>query len=54
MFIDSHCHPEFPELQADAQNILGLMRDNAVTHALTMSIMLKTFSAMRAAPYPLT
>lgn len=43
MFIDSHCHLDFPELQADAENIFALMRDNAVTHALTISTTLKTF-----------
>jgi TatD DNase family protein len=48
MFIDSHCHLDFPELQADAGNILNLMRDNAVTHALTISTTLKTFPAVRA------
>jgi TatD DNase family protein len=54
MFIDSHCHLDFPELQADAANILNLMRDNAVSHALTISTTLKTFPAMRAAPYSST
>lgn len=48
MFIDSHCHLDFPELQADAANILDLMRDNAVTHALTISTTLKTFANVRA------
>lgn len=48
MFIDSHCHLDFPELQADAPNILQRMKDNAVTHALTISTTLKTFPAVRA------
>ncbi len=43
MFIDSHCHLDFPELQADADNIFALMRENLVTHALTISTTLKTF-----------
>jgi TatD DNase family protein len=43
MFIDSHCHLDFAELQADADNIFALMRENAVTHALTISTTLKTF-----------
>jgi TatD DNase family protein len=51
MFIDSHCHLDFPELQANAENILDLMRDNAVTHALAISIRLKTSPAVHAAPY---
>lgn len=48
MFIDSHCHLDFPELQADQNNVLNLMRANAVTHALTISTTLKTFLAVRA------
>jgi TatD DNase family protein len=43
MFIDSHCHLDFAELQADADNIFALMRENHVTHALTISTTLKTF-----------
>ncbi len=43
MFIDSHCHLDFAELRADADNIFALMRANAVTHALTISTTLKTF-----------
>lgn len=43
MFIDSHCHLDFPELQADAKNIFDLMRANAVSHAMTISTTLKTF-----------
>jgi TatD DNase family protein len=43
MFIDSHCHLDFPELQADADNVFALMQANAVTHALTISTTLKTF-----------
>ena len=48
MFIDSHCHLDFPELEADRANVLALMRNNAVTHALTISTTLKTFPAVRA------
>ncbi len=43
MFIDSHCHLDFPELQADQTNIFALMQANQVTHALTISTTLKTF-----------
>lgn len=43
MFIDSHCHLDFPELAADRDAVLQLMRDNRVTHALTISTTLKTF-----------
>ena len=48
MFIDSHCHLDFPELEADRVNVLALMRNNSVTHALTISTTLKTFPAVRA------
>ena len=48
MFIDSHCHLDFPELEADRANVLALMRTNAVTHALTISTTLNTFPAVRA------
>ncbi len=48
MFIDSHCHLDFPELHADRANVLALMRHNAVTHALTISTTLQTFPTVRA------
>ena len=48
MFIDSHCHLDFPELLADQDAILKLMRENNVTHALTISTTLKSFPAVRA------
>lgn len=48
MFIDSHCHLDFPELAADRDSILALMRANGVTHALTISTTLKSFPAVRA------
>ena len=48
MFIDSHCHLDFPELQEQRDAVLGLMRDNAVSHALTISTTLTTFPAVRA------
>lgn len=48
MFIDSHCHLDFPDLQADQSSVLNLMRENAVTHALTISTTLKTFPAVCA------
>ena len=48
MFIDSHCHLDFPELLADQDAILKLMCANHVTHALTISTTLKSFPAVRA------
>ena len=43
MLIDSHCHLDFPELQADFPGVLERMRANGVTHALTISTTLETF-----------
>jgi len=34
MYIDSHCHINFPELAARMPEILAKMADNQVTHAL--------------------
>ena len=48
MFIDSHCHLDFPELAADRDAILQLMQENRVSHALTISTTLTTFPAVRA------
>ena len=36
MFVDSHCHLDFPELRDDLPRVLDAMRDNAVTHALVI------------------
>jgi TatD DNase family protein len=48
MFIDSHCHLDFPELKAGEADVFALMRANAVSHALTISTTLNTFPAVRA------
>ncbi|MGE5615359.1 MAG: TatD family hydrolase [Bacillota bacterium] len=47
MLVDSHCHLDFPELQADFAGVLERMRANGVTHALTISTTLETFPAVR-------
>ncbi|MGZ5080105.1 MAG: TatD family hydrolase [Usitatibacter sp.] len=47
MLIDSHCHLDFPELQADLAGVLSRMSENGVTHALTISTTLETFAAVR-------
>src|SRR5574339_296540 len=36
MFVDSHCHLDFPELRADLPAVLARMKENGVTHALTI------------------
>ncbi|HEV8261707.1 MAG TPA: TatD family hydrolase [Burkholderiales bacterium] len=42
MFVDSHCHINFPELAADLDGVIAAMRSNAVTHALCVSVNLET------------
>lgn len=48
MFVDSHCHLDFPELAERQDEILALMADNAVTHALCVSVKLETFARVLA------
>jgi len=43
MFIDSHCHLNFPDLAKDIDAILANMRANEVSHALCISVDLATF-----------
>ena len=43
MFIDSHCHLDFPELAADLDGILARMREQQVTHALCVAVTLEDF-----------
>jgi TatD DNase family protein len=43
MFIDSHCHLNFPDLVKDLDAILAKMRDNSVSHALCVSVELASF-----------
>ena len=47
MLVDSHCHLDFPELNADLPAVLARMSDNGVTHALTISTTLQTYPAVR-------
>jgi len=46
--VDSHCHLDFPELQADFPAVLANMKASGVTHALTISTTLETFPAVLA------
>ena len=43
MFIDSHCHINFPELVENIGEVLANMRQNEVTHALCVSVNLENF-----------
>jgi len=43
MFIDSHCHINFPELSQNLPEVLSNMRQNEVTHALCVGVNLENF-----------
>ena len=43
MFIDSHCHLDFPEFQARLPEVLANMESSKVTHALCVSVDLPDF-----------
>lgn len=43
MFVDSHCHIDFPELSARMPELLAKMAENGVTHALCVSVDLPDF-----------
>jgi TatD DNase family protein len=43
MYIDSHCHIDFPELAARLPEILAKMAENQVSHALCVSVDLPDF-----------
>jgi len=42
VFVDSHCHLDFPELVEQLPAVLDAMAANRVTHALTISVSLAT------------
>ena len=46
MFVDSHCHLNFPELAADLPTVLEAMAANRVTHALCISVTLSELPAV--------
>ena len=48
MFVDSHCHLDFPELVADLPSLLDAMRDARVTHALCISVDLAAWPGVHA------
>ena len=48
MFIDSHCHIDFPELAARMPEIREKMAANKVTHALCVSVDLPDFPRVLA------
>ena len=48
MFVDSHCHIDFPELNAQLPEVLAAMRANSVTHALCISVNLPDWPGVMA------
>lgn len=46
MFVDSHCHLDFPDLVAELPQVLQRMRDNQVSHALVVSVNLPRWPAL--------
>jgi TatD DNase family protein len=48
MFIDSHCHLDFPDLASNLDELLQNMQTNQVTHALCVSVNLEDFPRVRA------
>lgn len=48
MFVDSHCHLDFPDLASSLDEILVNMQQNNVTHALCVSVNLEDFPRVRA------
>ncbi|MGZ8289305.1 MAG: TatD family hydrolase [Telluria sp.] len=48
MYIDSHCHINFPELASRMPEILAKMAENRVTHALCVSVDLPDFPQVLA------
>lgn len=48
MFIDSHCHIDFPELSDRLPDILQKMQQNEVSHALCVSVTMPEFPRVLA------
>ncbi|MGA7179176.1 MAG: TatD family hydrolase [Thiobacillaceae bacterium] len=48
MFVDSHCHLNFPDLAGRLPDVYQRMQDNRVSHALCISVDLESFSQVLA------
>jgi len=48
VFVDSHCHLDFPELAAELPQLLAAMREHEVTHALCIGVDLPAWSNVLA------
>ncbi|MDQ6619948.1 MAG: TatD family hydrolase [Pseudomonadota bacterium] len=44
MYVDSHCHLDFPELSDDLSGVLQRMSEARVTHALVISVNLESWT----------
>jgi TatD DNase family protein len=52
VFVDSHCHLDFPELRAEIPRILDAMHDNGVTHALCIGVEMEAWPDVHALALP--
>lgn len=48
MYVDSHCHLDFPELASRLDDVLARMRENRVDRALCVSVTLEDFPRVLA------
>lgn len=48
MFVDSHCHLDFPELRGELPRVLDAMRDQGVTHALCIGVEMEAWPDVHA------
>jgi len=48
VFVDSHCHLDFPELAAELPQLLDAMRDNDVSHAMCIAVDLPAWPGVLA------
>ncbi len=48
MYIDSHCHLDFPELAANIDDVMAAMRNNEVGYGLCISVTLPDFPRVLA------
>ena len=48
MFVDSHCHLDFPELHDDLPRVLDAMRANDVSHALCIAVEMDKWPVVHA------
>lgn len=48
MFVDSHCHLNFPDLAKNLDQVFAAMQENAVGHALCVSVTLDTYPEVLA------